>query len=196
MIYGLVILFSMGLIVVFNYFFPLTSVGYTVLELCLWTVVSTVSVIIIDGIFATIVRRLLPKKYFSADRKGFCAGKKERKFYETIGIKKWKDKVLELGVFTSFRKNKILDPHSLEYVERYVVEANYGIICHLAGIIFGIGAVFCCPKQLWLTVGVPVVFVNTVLSALPIFILRYNLVKLHVLRRLNKKREEQKKNEK
>lgn len=196
MTYAIIIIISMGLIVAFNYLLPITVVRYTVLELCLWTVVSTVSVIIIDGIFATLVRRALPMKWFSAYKQGFCAKKNERKFYEKIGIKKWKEKVLELGVFTSFRKNKILDPHSLEYVERYVVEANYGIICHLAGIIFGIGAVFCCPKQLWLTVGVPVVFVNTVLSALPIFILRYNLVKLHVLRRLNKKREEQKKNEK
>ncbi len=188
MFYLFTILFCMAIIVLCNVIALPSTLGFTVLGLMLWTTVCTISVIVIDGIFATIVRRLLPHKWFSADKKGFMAGKRECRFYEKIGIKKWKEKVIELGVFTSFRKNKIAEPNNADYIKRYIIEANFGIICHMAGIIFGVGAVFCCPKTLWLSVGVPVVVVNVVLSALPTFILRYNLTKLHVLYKYNMKR--------
>ncbi len=189
MFYIFTILFCMAIIVLCNATILPSALGFSIIELVLWTTVCTISVIIIDGIFATIVRRLLPLKWFSAEKKGFVAGKRERRFYEKIGIKKWKEKVIELGVFTSFRKNKIAEPNNVEYIRRYIIEANFGIVCHVAGIIFGVGAVFCCPKTLWFSVGVPVVAVNVVLSALPTFILRYNLTKLHVLYKYNMKRQ-------
>ena len=189
MFYLFTILFCMALITVINFAF---SQDYTLLQFLLWTTICTVSVIAIDGIFAFVVRRLLPRKWFTVDKLNYVADKKESRFYEKIGIKKWKDKVLELGCFTSFRKNKISEPNSLEYIERYIVEANYGIVCHIAGILFGFICVFCCPMPLWLRVGLPVSIVNVVLSALPTFILRYNLSKLHVLYKFNLKRSEKK----
>lgn len=190
MFYLFTIVLCMATIVVINAFVLPQGLVFTVWELSFWTVVCTIYVIVIDGIFATIVRRLLPSKWFSVQKKRFIAGRKECLFYEKIGIKKWKEKVLELGAFTSFRKNKIAEPNNAKYLERYIVEANFGIVCHLAGIVFGIGAIFCVPKSLWLSVGVPVVVVNTILSALPTFILRYNLPKLHTLYKFNLRKEE------
>ena len=188
MFYVFTIIICMALIVCGNVMWFPKVLAFGTWDYVLWTSVCTLSVIVIDGIFATIVRRLLPSKWFSADKTAFKAGKKECRFYEKIGIKKWKDKVIELGAFTSFRKNKIYEPNSAEYIERYIIEANFGIVCHLAGIIFGFIAVFCCPKPLWLSIGLPVVLVNVVLSALPTFILRYNLPKLHVLYKFNLKK--------
>ncbi len=190
MFYLITILVCMVLIVLGNWLCLPEINDFALWDYALWTTVCTISVIAIDGIFATIVRRLLPERWFSVKCVGYKASKKECLFYEKIGIKKWKDKVIELGVFTSFRKNKIADPNSVEYIERYIIEANFGIVCHIAGIIFGVLAVFCCPMKLWLSVGVPVVFVNVILSTLPIFILRYNLPKLHVVYMFNLRKQE------
>jgi hypothetical protein len=120
------------------------------------------------------------------------AGKRETIFYEKIGIKKWKDKVLELGSFAGFRKNKLIDPTNNEYVKRFIIESNYGIGVHVSGTIIGFLVIFCCPKTLWLTVGLPVAIVNVFYNFLSYAILRYNLVKLHKLYRINEKRAQKK----
>ncbi len=188
MFYAIIILSSMAVISLVNCLTVANNYGYEIWQIILWTCVSTAAVIALDGLAAAIVRRLLPEKWFKGLFEWFKATKRECAFYEKIGIKKWKDKVLELGCFTSFSKSKVDSPTDNDYLLRYITEANYGVICHAAGFILGIGAVFCCPMNLWLTIGVPVVFVSTVLSSLPIFILRYNLVKLHKLYKFNEKR--------
>lgn len=188
MLYTITIIVCMAIIAASNALF-LPAGGYGWFELSVWTVVCTLSAIAIDGILAAIVRRLFPEKWFAIDKKVFCATKKEMRFYEKIGIKAWKEKVLELGIFTSFSKKEVSQPHNNDYVARYILEANYGIVCHLADVIIGSACViFCCPVNLWLTVGIPVAGVNAVLNALPIFILRYNLPKLHVLYKFNQRR--------
>lgn len=163
----------------------------------IWSFLVTVFVIAIDGIFATVVRWLLPEKMFAIDKKSFVGKKKECFFYEKIGIKSWKDKVLELGSVTSFRKNKISDPKNNEWVSRYILEANYGVAVHLCGMLFGFLAMFCCPKSFRLCVGLPICVVNLFYNFLSFAILRYNLPKLHVLYKYNKKRDllQQNKNE-
>lgn len=186
--YYIIIAICMAGIATGNVLF-LPDLGYDWFQISVWTVVCTLSAIALDGVIAAAVRRLLPKKWFAIDKKIFCSKKKESRFYEKIGIKAWKDKVLELGVFTSFRKNQISEPYNNEYISRYIVEANYGVVCHLADILLaGPLTVFCCPMNLWLTVGLPVACVNVVLSVLPVFILRYNLPKLHTLYKYNQKR--------
>lgn len=176
------------IISIINVFAVAPVINYSVLEIVFWPIIDTVIVIAIDGLLAYIVRHKLPEKYFSMDKKGFIAGKRESIFYEKIGIKKWKDKVLELGSFAGFRKNKLTDPTNNEYVKRFIVESNYGIGVHVSGIILGVLVVFCCPKALWLTVGLPVAIVNVFYNFLSYAILRYNLVKLHKLYRINEKR--------
>ncbi|MBQ7339553.1 MAG: hypothetical protein IJW43_01725 [Clostridia bacterium] len=194
MFYLITILICMAIISLLNVFlFPIAR-AYQYYEIIFWVTVTTLSAIAIDGLGATIGRKLLPERWFTADKKGFCAGKKESKFYEKIGIKWWKDKVIELGAFTNFRKNKIANPNDIEYIKRYILEANFGVICHVLGVILGLATIFCCPMNLWLTVGLPVTIVNTVLSGLPILILRYNLPKLHTLYKYNLKRQKKAEN--
>ena len=159
----------------------------TLLSFAIAVVVTTVSVIAVDGLFATIVRWIMPKKWFSIDKKNFIASKKESLFYEKIGIKKWKDLIIELGFFTNFRKNKIAEPNNNQYVERYIVEANYGIAVHLSCMLFGFLVVLIYPS-LYLSVGIPVCLVNLVLNFMPVACLRYNLTKLHKIYRINEKR--------
>ena len=187
MFFGIIIIAAAIIVIVMNYFFAAPVLGFDLWHIILYTVLSIVAVIAIDGIFATIVRWTLPKKWFGVDKGWFSAGKKECRVYEKLGIKKWKDKVIELGAFTGFRKNKIADPSNNEYVERYIVEANYGVAVHITGVLFGylVMLVF---LPYWFCIGLPVAVVNMVLNSMPLMILRYNLPKLHTLYRINAKR--------
>ena len=85
-LYLFTIFVCMSLITVFNYLF---AFGGNTFWTCLtWVVVGTIAQIIIDAVFATLVRWVLPSKMFAVDKKRFCASKKESIFYEKIGIKK------------------------------------------------------------------------------------------------------------
>ena len=159
--------------------------GSTAVFIILSVIIIVAAVIIIDAITATFVRWCLPKSLFTEDKKGFMAGKKECRFYEKIGIKKWKDKIAELGMFTNFRKNKISDPKNPEYIKRYIMEANYGVSVHLTGIIFGFAVIFVYPLKYWLCFGLPIAIVNAFYNAMSLIILRYNLPKLHTLYKFN-----------
>lgn len=170
-----------------NYLFLAPAFDNNAWHIVFCVSVSVVAAILIDGLFAAVVRWLLPSKWFAADKECWAAGRKERRLYDRLGIKGWKDKVIELGAFTGFRKNKIADPTNNEYVERYILEANYGVLCHIFGLFVGYLIIFIFPEH-WYSVGLPVGFVNMVLNSLPLMILRYNLPKLHTLRRINAKR--------
>jgi len=188
MLYAVIIVLAMICIALINIFLVADGFGYAFYEIILWTVVATLAEFAVQAVLATIARRCLPKSKFEGVHPRFCAGEKECRCYERLGIKRWKDKVLELGCFTRFRKNRIADPNDNAYVLRYITEANYGVACHVACIAFGWACVFCAPVNLWLTVGLPVYCVGALLNLPPLFILRYNLVKLHKLYRLNEKK--------
>ncbi len=189
-LYVSTILISMAIIILCNGLFTLELFGFDIFYVILAVVISTVGVIIVDLIFAFIVRRLLPSKWFGVDKKCYVPKKRECRFYEKLKIKAWKDKVLELGAVTGFRKNKLAKPDSLEYLERFIVEANYGIVVHLVCAILGFLIIFFYPLKYFLCFGVPVGFVNAVLNILPLFILRYNLPKLHTLYKYNLKKQQ------
>ena len=162
--------------------------GFDFWYIILAVVLLTVAAIIIDALCATLTRWIFPKKWFGVDKKHFMAGKKECRFYEKLGIKSWKEKVLELGMFAKFRKNKVAEPNNNEYVARYIYEANCGILGHALGALFGFLVIFIYPLQYWLCFGLPVAIVNLVLCLLPLFILRYNLPKLHTLYKYNQRK--------
>ena len=92
--------------------------------------------ILLDGLTAT-VARLLPKKFANHELKVFVVGSKEKKFYEKLKIRKWKDKIPEIGHFTGFRKNKLAEPKSVEYVDRFLLESCYGQIGHFFSLFTG-----------------------------------------------------------
>ena len=180
------IIFNTILIIVINFFFysPIKE-QFSIVEFSLAVILLVVIEIIIDIIFATIVRWIMPEKFFSIDKLYFSASKKEMRFYEKIGIKKWKDKALELGAVTGFRKNKLYSPNDNEYVKRFILEANYGITVHVYCIVFGFLVMLANLFYPFIYVTLPIAIVNLVLNLLPIFILRYNLPKLHSLYKFN-----------
>lgn len=136
-------------------------------------ILGAIAVIAIDGVIALFVRRCLPNKWFTHEVAFHDASKKECKFYEKIGIKVWKDHVLELGMFTAFSKKNISNPDA-EYLERFILENNYGYWCHLADAIGGFLLILCYPKALMLPMALPICIINFILNMMPFMILRYN----------------------
>lgn len=131
-------------------------------------------VIIIDGITAAIFRAL-PIKFANFEKSIFIVSKKEKNFYRKINIVKWKDKIPEIGHFTGFRKNKIVEPKNPEYIKRFLHEICYGEMGHFFSIFAGF-LLMLIPwfYPLWFHVSLIISIVNGVLNLLPIFVLRHN----------------------
>ena len=68
------------------------------------------------------------------------------------------------------------------------MEANYGVVVHITGVIFGFLVILILPK-FWYCVGLPVAVINLFYNYLSLMILRYNLPKLHVLYKYNQKKD-------
>ena len=143
----------------------------------------------IDGLMAYLIHEL-PDKWFEPDKKLYKVSKKERKFYNFLRIKKWKDKVWELGGLGGFRKNKIVDANDYNYLKQFIIESNKGIVIHWAGIVMGCALMLIIPVEYILTVSLPVCVVNAILNIMPIFVLRYNIPKLEVAMQRVKRNEE------
>ncbi len=157
-----------------------------------FTALAVVLVIIIDALVAT-VARLLPKKCARHESKVFTVSAKEKKFYEKLKIRKWKDFIPEIGHFTGFRKNKIVDPKSVEYLDRFLLESCYGeighfFICFVGFSLLLFGLLPFMPRT-WLAISIPVAIVNVFLNLPSLFILRYNSYKLAVLKKSNLKKQ-------
>lgn len=146
------------------------------LSAILFTFGGTAAVIALDGLGAFFIRQL-PEKYFDAEHCHMRISKGERRFYKRIGIKTWKDGIPELGQFTGFHKNKVVDRQDSVYLGRFILESNYGVFIHIQNALFGLLLLaFLPPSYAW-----PIAAVNLVLSALPVFVLRYNLSTLQYL---------------
>lgn len=153
-----------------------------------FTALATVIVIVVDALVATVCR-LLPAKFANHEDGIYTVSAKEKKFYEKLKIRKWKDKIPEIGHFTGFRKNKIADPKSPEYIDRFLLEACYGELGHFWILFIGfsillLGFIPVFPSWgLWLAISVPVSIINICLNLPSIFTLRYNCYKLEILRK-------------
>ena len=148
-----------------------------------YTACAVVLVMLLDAVVAT-ASRLLPAKLADHEKRIFKVGAKEKKLYEKLKIRKWKDKVPEIGQFTGFRKNKLDDPKSVEYLDRFLLESCYGEIVHFFSAILGFLLVL--PYGItpaWIAISVPVACVNALMNIPSFCILRYNSYKLEVLRK-------------
>ena len=186
MLYVWIVLIAISLISSYNALFVADTVGLKPYECVVCTVLLVVAVIAIDGLTAFIVRRM-PEKYFRHGQAFWIPSKKEKKFYEKLKIRKWKDRVPELGQFTGFSKSKIENPYDNEYLERYFLEANYGQVGHFLSVFTGFAILWIFPSLCW-TAAFPVALVSVALNVPSLFILRYNSYKLETLYQSNLKK--------
>jgi glycosyl-4,4'-diaponeurosporenoate acyltransferase len=158
--------------------------------------IGVVFEIAVDGLVATIAR-LMPAKCADHTKKVYQVSAKEKKFYEKLKIRMWKDKIPEIGHFTGFRKNKLADPQSVEYVDRFLLESCYGELGHFFSLFLGFTVLLLYPlSDVWFALAIPVAIVNFFLNLPSLLVLRYNSYKLVVLKKsLLKKQQRAKKEE-
>ena len=154
------------------------------------TLLNILVIFLIDAFLAFVIHKL-PLRWFDHRKKCFHIFKWERKFYEKIKIKKWKDHIPELGTLANFRKNKVLEPNNNIYVQKFLTECCYGEMIHFLSIIFGILIIFIAPKY-FLLLGFPVVVANALINYLSFAILRYTRPKLLQLCKRNCRKEKTK----
>lgn len=190
MFYLFTVIFAAAIITLSNFLLSgdtsLPSLGKALLI----TVICIAAVFIIDGVMAFIIRRL-PEGWFSPEARAFTVGRWERNLYRKTKIGVWKKHVPEWGCFTGFHKDRLREPNDSEYVGRFLIESNYGVLGHFAGAILGF-AIMLIPPLRPLTIALPVAAINMILSLLPTMVLRSNTPALRGLYRRNLQKEQTK----
>ena len=173
-----VVIVAMAIIATCNIFFNPMVAGFSPF----WTVAVVVIAVVVEIILNLIIEgivHIMPDGWFD-EKSHFKTSAGERKFYDKIKIKKWKDKVWELGAVGGFSKRKMLDPNSSEYLRQFIIECNKGFVGHIITLPASfLIMLFPLPKY-WLCLGLPVAVVSVFLNTLPAMILRYNLPKLQI----------------
>ena len=117
----------------------------------------------------------------------------EKKLYKQLRVKFWKDRVWELGGLGGFSKEHFTAPSNPEYIERFIIECNKGVLTHRLSYPAGFLAMLTLTGLPVITVALPVAIVNVYLNILPTLVLRYNTPKLKlILDRLRRKAENEK----
>jgi hypothetical protein len=86
------------------------------------------------------------------------------------------------------------EPESSEYIGRFLLESNYGVLGHVLGALLGF-LIMLLPFLRPLAIALPIAIVNFVLSMLPTLILRYNTPALRKIYRRNLVREQRESSE-
>ena len=150
-------------------------------------IVCTALQFALDGLIAIIINKM-PDKLFSLENPHYDVSEWERELYKKLKVRRWKDKVWELGGLGGFSKKNLLEPGSPEYIEKFIVECNKGVLTHRLSYPIGFLVMVLLPNVCAFTVAVPVAAVNLFLNILPTLALRYNTPKLKLmLKRLKRK---------
>lgn len=182
---GLSIVLILGLNLIFNWS---TST-------LLWFLL-VFGVVVVATFLIAYLASLLPVKFYEPDRKMFHVFKFEKKLYEKIGIKHWKDKIPELGKqLSGFDKHTIAEPNNPDYIHKFLLENCKGDFLHTISILYSIASIliliFILPWPFILTMWLPTALVAVVVHSLSLMILRYTRPKLLILyKRLNRNKEE------
>ena len=171
-LYLFLIALSTLLITLLNQFFATPAAAWGLLPLILLVVGEVVAVILIDSLGAYLIRRL-PEKRFEAERPAFRVSRREYRLWRALGVRLWCEKIPELGGFSGFHKDRVREPRSKAYLERFLLESNYGVIIHSVNALSGFLLLALFPR-ITLSVALPVALVNTLLSLMPLGALRYN----------------------
>lgn len=165
-----------------------TASWYYVIIACIW---ATALQFGIDGLIAIIINKM-PDKHFGVDNPHYAVTDRERRFYGKLKVRYWKDYVWELGGIGGFSKKILREPDSPEYIEKFIIECNKGVLTHRLSYPAGFLAMLTLPNSCSLTIALPVAIVNLFLNILPTLALRYNTPMLKaVLIRMRRKEAKQ-----
>ena len=141
----------------------------------------------IDGSIAILINKM-PDRWFGIDNPMYRVSKKETTLYKRLRVRVWKNKVWELGGLGGFSKSKLLEPSNPEYIEKFIIECNKGVLTHRLSYPAGFLAMLTLPNICAFTVALPVGIVNLFLNILPTIVLRYNTPMLMAMLKRMKRR--------
>ena len=145
----------------------------------------------LDGLLAILINKM-PNRWFGVENPLYRVSEAEKRLYKKLKVRLWKDKVWELGGLGGFSKKNLLEPNSPEYIERFIIECNKGVLTHRLSYPIGFLAMLTLTPLTSLTVALPIAIVNLFLNILPTLALRYNTPKLQaMLKRMQRKKGEQ-----
>lgn len=178
-LYLSVIGIAMAIISAFNILFNIASWYYIFIAVVFCVALQFA----IDGSIAILINKM-PNKWFGVNNPLYRVSKRERELYKKLQVRLWKDKIWELGGLGGFSKKVLKEPDNPDYIERFIIECNKGVLTHRLSYPAGFLAMLTLPNICSLTVALPVAAVNVFLNILPTMALRYNTP---VLQRLLKK---------
>lgn len=134
----------------------------------------------LDGLVAIIINKL-PDKMFFVNNRLYNVSESEKKLYKKLKVRSWKDKVWELGGLGGFSKKTLASPYSPEYIEKFIIESNKGVLTHRLSYPIGFLTMLFMPKASAFSIALPLATVNLFLNILPTLVLRYNTPMLQVM---------------
>jgi hypothetical protein len=141
----------------------------------------------LDGLIAIAINKM-PDRWFGTDNPLYHVSEAEKKLYKKLKVRIWKDKIWELGGLGGFSKKHFSSPRDSEYIEKFIIECNKGVLTHRLSYPIGFLAMLSLPGVCAYTIALPVALVNLFLNILPTLALRYNTPMLQsVLKSLNRK---------
>lgn len=132
-------------------------------------IINFIIIFALDALIAFIIHKL-PEKYFNPNLKIYQVSKKEKKIIIKLGIRKWKDKVPDMGQLCDFKKGKV-ESKEIVYLYKFLVEMCYAETIHVGMILIGFLDLIIWPR---LSISIPLVLINFCLNFPPILIQRYN----------------------
>ena len=185
-LYLSVISISMLIISALNMLFN-TAAWYYVIISVIWCAALQFA---FDGTIAIIINKL-PDSWFSVTNRLYDVPSFEAKLCKIFRVRLWKDKVWELGGLGGFSKKELKEPGNKEYVAKFIIECNKGVLTHVLSYPIGFLAMLTLKSPCQVTIALPVAVVNLFLNILPTMVLRYNTPKLKLLlKRLQRNRNE------
>lgn len=175
-LYLTVIGMAMLLIAAINILFQ-TAVWY---DIVLAVIVCTALQFALDGLIALLINKM-PDAWFGVDNPLYRVSEAERKRYQKLKVRKWKDQIWELGGLGGFSKKSLLVPDDPAYIEKFIIECNKGVLTHRLSYFVGFLPMVWIPGVCAFSIALPVAAVNLFLNILPTMALRYNTPKLQVL---------------
>ena len=141
----------------------------------------------LDGALAILIKKL-PDGWFGVENPLYRVSDREKLLYKKLKVRRWKDKVWELGGVGGFSKKNLKEPENADYIEQFIIECNKGVLIHRLSYPIGFLAMLTLRGVCAFTVALPVAVVNLFLNVLPTLALRYNTPMLQaLLKRLRKK---------
>ena len=168
-LYGLIVLFFAGMALGINGICAVT-VGLDFAWGAIWSAAG-LGIILGTDIVVVCSMRLLPKRLYNPFAKFYQTRPWQTNVCLALGVRRWKDKVPELGKLGGFRKDH-LDNLNPDYLYHFLQEAAFGEAEHWVSVLMS-WTIFLIPMPYRLTVGLPYCVLNIILNTMSAMIQRY-----------------------